>query len=87
MKKEDYCLRGATSDRADSLRRELAMNFEFDWITGVTLLVTAANAIAVIIMMTHGIYVRRKQMSRRKSANVRRRNSEGFFESEPLMGE
>ena len=61
------------------------MNFEFDWITGVTVLVTAANA--MIIMMIHGIYVRRKEMSRSKSANVRRRNSDEFFESEPLMRE
>jgi hypothetical protein len=63
------------------------MNFEFDWITAVTMLVTAANALAVIFMMIHGIYVRRKEMSRSRSASFRRRNSEGFFESEPLMGE
>ena len=85
MQKGTFRLRGATSDRADSRRRELAMNFEFDWITGVTVLVTAANA--MIIMMIHGIYVRRKEMSRSRSANVRRRNSDEFFESEPLMRE
>jgi len=35
------------------------MSFELDWITWVTLLVTAA--IAMIAMMIHGIYVRRKE--------------------------
>lgn len=50
------------------------MSFELDWITWVTGLITAANAIAVIVMMIHGIYVRRKERGRSKSANVRRRN-------------
>jgi FtsZ-interacting cell division protein ZipA len=50
------------------------MSFELDWITWVTLLVTAANAIAVIAMMIHGIYVRRKERYGHRPTNLRRRD-------------
>lgn len=50
------------------------MSFELDWITWITGLITAANVIAVIVMMIHGIYVRRKERHGSKRANVRRRN-------------
>ena len=56
--------------------REFAMSLELDWITWVTGLVTAANVIAVIVMMIHGIYVRRRESNRSKRANVRRRDKE-----------
>jgi len=48
------------------------MLFEIDWITWLTGLFTAANAIAVIMMVIHGIYVRRKEMNRGKRAKSRR---------------
>ena len=50
------------------------MSFELDWITWVTLLTSAAMIIAVVVMMIHGIYVRRKERGRSRSANVRRHN-------------
>lgn len=50
------------------------MNYELYWITWATGLITAANVIAVIFMMIHGINVRRKERNRSKRANARRRD-------------
>lgn len=50
------------------------MSFELDWITWVTGLVTAANVIAVIVMMIHGIYVRRKERYGSRRSKLRRRD-------------